>query len=630
MVKSRLTPRAKGTLAPPRRFAWAQVGVAVVLPRARRAPVSAAGDVGRLLHAQERRQLRQGARAAGDARADPRSQGARARRQPARVQRLHHAALLQHRRADQAQEATSRSPTSRRRRSRSRSRGKRGLDRFRQLLAFEDITRDEMALLESEKNDLPGVAVQAVAHRNYPHGSLAAHVARLHEPDHARGARRQAAARRHAQLSPRRLRRARRASSGSGSRSCAARTASSASSSTPRGSARTRPELEALLGGPQRSSREPGNDLVTSIDLDLQKATETALAKHKSGAAAVVEVDTGRVLALASWPEPDPNVLTGRLSRAESAALNERSAASDDGQDAARELLPRLDLQDRADDRRRSRSTWSIPRRIVTCHGGLRFGKRMLPLRRDARQGEPALRARRVVQRLLLRARRRRSASTAWRAWPHDLGFGAADRARAQRRGRRAWCRRWTSTSACRAASRRASLLNTAIGQGDDQGDRAAGGDGLRRDRQRRQAVGAADRRARADARRRRCVQEFAPRLRRQIAASADTLQKVRSALYDAVNHRPEGHQLARARARARRRRQDRHGAGRQEPQGRRRGRREQQPLVVRQLRAVARSRRSRSWCSSSTAASAPRRRRRRRWRSTRATSTRSTTSRRR
>ncbi len=35
-------------------------------------------------------------------------------------------------------------------------------------------------------------------------------------------------------------------------------------------------------------------------------------------------------------------------------------------------------------------------------------------------------------------------------------------------------------------------------------------------------------------------VQEFAPRLRRQIAASADTLQKVRAALYDAVNH-PKG-----------------------------------------------------------------------------------------
>ena len=43
-------------------------------------------------------------------------------------------------------------------------------------MAFEDISRDEMALLESEKNDLPGVGVQAVAHRNYPHGSLAAHM----------------------------------------------------------------------------------------------------------------------------------------------------------------------------------------------------------------------------------------------------------------------------------------------------------------------------------------------------------------------------------------------------------------------------------------------------------------------
>jgi penicillin-binding protein 2 len=34
-------------------------------------------------------------------------------------------------------------------------------------------------------------------------------------------------------------------------------------------------------------------------------------------------------------------------------------------------------------------------------------------------------------------------------------------------------------------------------------------------------------------------IQDFPPRLRRQISASADTLQKVRAALYDAVNHGP-------------------------------------------------------------------------------------------
>ncbi len=46
--------------------------------------------------------------------------------------------------------------------------------------------------------------------------------------------------------------------------------------------------LDSLLGGPQRTEPEPGDDLVTSIDLDLQKTVEAALAKHKSGAAAVV------------------------------------------------------------------------------------------------------------------------------------------------------------------------------------------------------------------------------------------------------------------------------------------------------------------------------------------------------
>src|SRR5256885_7770680 len=45
---------------------------------------------------------------------------------------------------------------------------KHGLDRFRQFEAFEDITRDQLAVLESEKNELPGVAVQAGGHRQHP------------------------------------------------------------------------------------------------------------------------------------------------------------------------------------------------------------------------------------------------------------------------------------------------------------------------------------------------------------------------------------------------------------------------------------------------------------------------------
>src|SRR5262249_49057957 len=52
----------------------------------------------------------------------------------------------------------------------------RGLGRFRGVLVREDVSRDVMALLETQRHELPGVAVEAVPHRSYPHGTLAAHV----------------------------------------------------------------------------------------------------------------------------------------------------------------------------------------------------------------------------------------------------------------------------------------------------------------------------------------------------------------------------------------------------------------------------------------------------------------------
>jgi penicillin-binding protein 2 len=60
----------------------------------------------------------------------------------------------------------------------------------------------------------------------------------------------------------------------------------------------------------------PGNDLVLSIDLDLQKkATELVQASAKGGQAAaiVMDVHTGEVLAMVSLPMYDNNVLTGKI-----------------------------------------------------------------------------------------------------------------------------------------------------------------------------------------------------------------------------------------------------------------------------------------------------------------------------
>ncbi|HEY5893589.1 MAG TPA: penicillin-binding protein 2 [Chthoniobacterales bacterium] len=53
---------------------------------------------------------------------------------------------------------------------------------------------------------------------------------------------------------------------------------------------------------------EPGYNVITSIDENLQRLCETVLAKHcPRGAIVMIDVQTGDILALASWPVIDPN-----------------------------------------------------------------------------------------------------------------------------------------------------------------------------------------------------------------------------------------------------------------------------------------------------------------------------------
>jgi len=68
----------------------------------------------------------------------------------------------------------------------------------------------------------------------------------------------------------------------------------------------------------------PGNNVVTTLDHNMQTYAETALAKHtKGGAMVVMDVRTGDVLAMASYPLYDPNMWVPGITSENFKALNE-------------------------------------------------------------------------------------------------------------------------------------------------------------------------------------------------------------------------------------------------------------------------------------------------------------------
>jgi penicillin-binding protein 2 len=78
-----------------------------------------------------------------------------------------------------------------------------------------------------------------------------------------------------------------------------------------RGRYRTGPEAERLVDAPAKLDPIPGRDLRLSVDVELEQAIERAMRPHAAGAVVVVDVRTGRLLALYSKPDFDPNDLSG-------------------------------------------------------------------------------------------------------------------------------------------------------------------------------------------------------------------------------------------------------------------------------------------------------------------------------
>src|SRR6267143_4077653 len=142
---------------------------------------------------------------------------------------------------------------------------------------------------------------------------------------------------------------------------------------------------------------EPGQDLVTTIDLDLQQAAEDQLQKSvtKRGVIVAMDPNNGEILAMASYPTFDPNLFSQRITT--KAGRAEYTALLND---------PQKPLLDRAiQSRYMPGSTWKIPMSVaglqqgaitidhsnLLCGGGIQVGNKFT--RCMGNHGTPDLRA---------------------------------------------------------------------------------------------------------------------------------------------------------------------------------------------------------------------------------------------
>jgi penicillin-binding protein 2 len=140
-----------------------------------------------------------------------------------------------------------------------------------------------------------------------------------------------------------------------------------------------------------------GQDLITTIDLDLQKAAEEQLQKSvtKRGVILAMDPNNGEILALASYPTFDPNLFSQRITTKEGRA--EYNALLTD---------PQTPLLNRAIQAKYPPgSTWKIPMSVaglqqgvitvdesnLACGGGIQVGNKFT--RCMGNHGSPDLRA---------------------------------------------------------------------------------------------------------------------------------------------------------------------------------------------------------------------------------------------
>jgi penicillin-binding protein 2 len=173
------------------------------------------------------------------------------------------------------------------------------------VLLAEDISREAMAAIETGV-DLPGVKIVSVPRRSYPMGILAAHVLGYMN-----------------EISADELR----AKKDEGYRAgdligrtgierqwdgyLRGRAGFQKVVVDRRGMPKT--DIHDVIEGPAAQSAVAGNNVILTLDAEVQRSAERALRNASAAGVVVLEVDSGRILAMASKPSFDPNEMSGHL-----------------------------------------------------------------------------------------------------------------------------------------------------------------------------------------------------------------------------------------------------------------------------------------------------------------------------
>ncbi|MCA9537470.1 MAG: penicillin-binding protein 2 [Myxococcales bacterium] len=79
----------------------------------------------------------------------------------------------------------------------------------------------------------------------------------------------------------------------------------------------------AMAGVDTKRAPQRGHDLTLTVDADVQRILVKALRNYESGAAVIVDVNTGAILGMVSKPSFDPNEWSGHLSRETKKAIDD-------------------------------------------------------------------------------------------------------------------------------------------------------------------------------------------------------------------------------------------------------------------------------------------------------------------